>query len=167
MWHHRRCLVMKELSTKEKNMNCPIGSRVDKRPRASWHVDWCVKWMPKPLMDEILIFKTCTHSTLWNVDLMNFQAKLISICIEYNMIFEERDGLAISVLGVRSRKATFAKASHWLGDQKCYVKMSLKYLELLRASEGTLSLWSRQHLQSLTPICTGPERWVMARSPYV
>ncbi|CAG9796185.1 unnamed protein product [Diatraea saccharalis] len=32
-----------------------------------------------------------------------------------------------------------------MGDQKNY------YLELLRASEGTLSRWSRLHLQSLIP----------------
>jgi hypothetical protein len=32
-----------------------------------------------------------------------------------------------------------------MGDQKLY------YLELLRASEGTLSRWSRLHLQSLAP----------------
>jgi hypothetical protein len=43
------------------------------------------------------------------------------------------------------------------------------YLELLRASEGTLSCWSRLHLQSLAP--TNPH-WArvvgyMARSPYV
>jgi hypothetical protein len=42
------------------------------------------------------------------------------------------------------------------------------YLELLRASEGTLSRWSRLHLQSLAP--TNPH-WArvvgMARSRYV
>jgi hypothetical protein len=37
-------------------------------------------------------------------------------------------------------------------------------LELLRASEGTLS-WSRMHLQSLAP--TNGDHVVMARSPYV
>jgi hypothetical protein len=38
-------------------------------------------------------------------------------------------------------------------------------LELLRAPEGTLSRWSRLHLQSLVP--TNPHRawWVIARSP--
>jgi hypothetical protein len=43
------------------------------------------------------------------------------------------------------------------------------YLELLRASEGILSRWSRLHLQSLRhpPTSTGPAWWVMARSPYV
>jgi hypothetical protein len=34
--------------------------------------------------------------------------------------------------------------SHGMGDQNLH-------LELLRASEGTLSRWSRLHLQSLTP----------------
>jgi hypothetical protein len=34
---------------------------------------------------------------------------------------------------------------HQMDDQKYY------YLELLRASEGTLSRWSRLHLQSLAP----------------
>jgi hypothetical protein len=38
------------------------------------------------------------------------------------------------------------------------------YLELLRASEGTLSRWSLLHLQWLAP--TNPH-WVMARSPYM
>jgi hypothetical protein len=33
----------------------------------------------------------------------------------------------------------------------------------LRASEGTLSRWSRLHLQSLAPTCTGPAWWVMSR----
>jgi hypothetical protein len=37
------------------------------------------------------------------------------------------------------------KVSHRMGDQKIY------YLELLRASVGTLSRWSRLHLQSLAP----------------
>jgi hypothetical protein len=70
---------------------------------------------------------------------------------------EEPDGAAVSAL----RRAT-AKVkqlvSHWMGDQK--------YLELLRASEGTLSCWSRLHLQSLAP--PNPH-WalVVARSPYV
>jgi hypothetical protein len=36
-------------------------------------------------------------------------------------------------------------ASLGMGDQKIH------YLELLRASEGTLSRWSRLHLQSLAP----------------
>jgi hypothetical protein len=35
--------------------------------------------------------------------------------------------------------------SHGMADQKPY------HLELLRASEGTLSHWSRLHLQSLAP----------------
>jgi hypothetical protein len=35
--------------------------------------------------------------------------------------------------------------SHGMGDQKPY------HLELFRASEGTLSRWSRLHLQSLAP----------------
>jgi hypothetical protein len=35
--------------------------------------------------------------------------------------------------------------SHGMGDQKPY------HLELLRASEGTLSRWSRLHLQLLAP----------------
>jgi hypothetical protein len=43
---------------------------------------------------------------------------------------------------------------------------NIYYLELLRASEGTLTRWFRLYLQSLTTsIRTGPARWVMARSP--
>jgi hypothetical protein len=38
--------------------------------------------------------------------------------------------------------------SYEMADQKIY------YLELLRASEGTLSRWSRLHLQSLVPTNT-------------
>jgi hypothetical protein len=54
--------------------------------------------------------------------------------------------------------------SHGMGDQKTY------HLELLRASEGTLSCWSRLHLQSLAPtnphwarvMCYGPfSLWVI------
>jgi hypothetical protein len=45
----------------------------------------------------------------------------------------------------------------------------ISYLELLRASEGTLSCWSRLHLQVVVPTSTrtGPAWWVMARSPCV
>jgi hypothetical protein len=39
--------------------------------------------------------------------------------------------------------------------------------ELLRASEGTLSRWSRLHLHSLAPTRTGPAWCVMTRSLYV
>jgi hypothetical protein len=46
--------------------------------------------------------------------------------------FEELDGPAVSALGVRSGKLS-------------------NVLELLRASEGTLSSWSQLHLQSLNP----------------
>jgi hypothetical protein len=38
------------------------------------------------------------------------------------------------------------------------------YLELLRASECTLSRWSRLYLQSLATNYTGPAWWVMSRS---
>jgi hypothetical protein len=38
--------------------------------------------------------------------------------------------------------------SHWIGDQKFIISSSSV---LLRASEDTLSRWSRQHLQSLAP----------------
>jgi hypothetical protein len=41
------------------------------------------------------------------------------------------------------------------------------YLELLRASEGTLSHWFRVHLQLHPLTRTGPAWWVMARSLYV
>ena len=37
-----------------------------------------------------------------------------------------------------------AVAGHWMGDQNYH-------LEFLRASEGTLSRWSRLHVQSLKP----------------
>jgi hypothetical protein len=52
-----------------------------------------------------------------------------------------------------------------------WVTKKIYYLELLRVLEGTLSRWSRLHLQSLAhrrnpPTRTGPERWVMARSPF-
>jgi hypothetical protein len=43
----------------------------------------------------------------------------------------------------RGSKATVV--SHWMDDQKN------DYVELLRALEGTLSRWSRLHLQSLAP----------------
>jgi hypothetical protein len=58
--------------------------------------------------------------------------------------FEEFDGRAVSALGVRSRKLnTVSMASLRMGDQN--------NVQLLRASEGTLSRWSRLHLQSLAP----------------
>jgi hypothetical protein len=50
--------------------------------------------------------------------------------------------MAISALGVRSRKLSNLSKEHRMGDQN--------YLEVLCASEGTLSRWSRLHLQ-LTP----------------
>jgi hypothetical protein len=49
--------------------------------------------------------------------------------------------------------------SHWMGGQKIY------YLDLLRASEGMLSRWSRLHLQSLAP--TPVSRRVEVRRPVV
>jgi hypothetical protein len=60
---------------------------------------------------------------------------------------EELGGRAVSALSVRSRKISIvSRGSTWMGDQY--------YLELLRASEGTLSCWSRLHLQSIasTPV---------------
>jgi hypothetical protein len=46
----------------------------------------------------------------------------------------------------RGSKATLSMVSHGMGDQKPY------HLELLtRLTQGTLSRWSRLHLQSLTP----------------
>jgi hypothetical protein len=55
---------------------------------------------------------------------------------------EELDGRAVSALGARSRNLSNVGRSSD-GWPEIY------YLELLRASEGTLSRWSRQHLQSL------------------
>jgi hypothetical protein len=54
--------------------------------------------------------------------------------------------------GVRSRKLSNVLSIIWM--TKIY------YLELLRALEGTLSRWSRLHLQSLVP--TNPH-WARAR----
>jgi hypothetical protein len=51
--------------------------------------------------------------------------------------------------------------NHWMGDQKFIIR------ELLHASEGTLSRWSRLHLWSLAPTNPHWAWWVMARSPYV
>jgi predicted RNA-binding protein with PUA-like domain len=64
-------------------------------------------------------------------------------------MLEEVDVPAVSALGVRSRKLrNVLKGQSRMGDQIFF------YFELLRASEGTLSCWSRQHLQSLasTPV---------------
>jgi hypothetical protein len=59
---------------------------------------------------------------------------------------EEPDSPAVSALGVRSRKLSNAlNGQTWDGWPNPY------HLELLRASEGTLSRWSRLHLQSLAP----------------
>jgi hypothetical protein len=44
----------------------------------------------------------------------------------------------------RASQATSTKVSHKMGDQNFY-------LDLLRASEDTLSCWTRLHLQSLAP----------------
>jgi hypothetical protein len=55
---------------------------------------------------------------------------------------EELGGRAVSALGVRSRKlSTGLNGQSWDGRPKIY------YLELLRASKGTLSHWSRLYLQ--------------------
>jgi hypothetical protein len=57
---------------------------------------------------------------------------------------EKLDGSTVSVLGVRSQK--LSNIGRWSdGWPKIY------YLELLRASEGTLSRWSRLYWQSLAP----------------
>jgi hypothetical protein len=58
---------------------------------------------------------------------------------------EELDGPKVNALGVRSRKLS----SQWLvigWVTKIY------YLELLRASDGTFSRWSRLHSLSPTPV---------------
>jgi hypothetical protein len=66
--------------------------------------------------------------------------------------------------GMRSRKLSNV-------DQSLDGCPKIYYLKLLRASEGTLSRWSRLHLQSLAPTnpywAIGPAWWIMARSPYV
>jgi hypothetical protein len=63
------------------------------------------------------------------------------ICIE------EFDRPAVSALGVRLPKLNNAlNGQSWDGWPKPY------HLDFLRASEGTLSRWSRLHLQSLAPI---------------
>jgi hypothetical protein len=62
------------------------------------------------------------------------------------VICEELDSPAVSALGVRSRKLSNAlNGQSWDGGLKPY------HLELLRASEGTLSRWSQLHLQLLAP----------------
>jgi hypothetical protein len=67
---------------------------------------------------------------------------LIVICIM--VINEELDGPAVCALGERGSLATLSKVSHRMGD-----------------SEGTLSRWSRLHLQSLAP--APASRWVDVR----
>jgi hypothetical protein len=57
---------------------------------------------------------------------------------------EETDGPTVRALGVRRRKLiNVRKGQGWV--TKIY------YLEFIRASEGTLSRWSRLHLQSFEP----------------
>jgi hypothetical protein len=59
---------------------------------------------------------------------------------------EEVVSPAVSTLGVRSRKlSNTPNGQSWDGWPKPY------HLELLRASEGTLSRWSQLHLQPLAP----------------
>jgi hypothetical protein len=61
-------------------------------------------------------------------------------------VFIQFDGPAVSSLGVRSRKlSNVRKGQSPDGWQKFYI------FQLPRASEGTLSCWSRLHLQSLAP----------------
>jgi hypothetical protein len=61
------------------------------------------------------------------------------------MMIEELDGPAVSALGVRAepKQCSLRPVIGWV--------TKINYLELLRASEGTLSRWSRLHFQSLTP----------------
>jgi hypothetical protein len=70
---------------------------------------------------------------------------------------EELDGPVVSTL----RRAIAQVKQRWsvIGPKN--------YLKLLHASEGTLSHWSRLHLQSLVPTNPHSAWWVMARSPYV
>jgi hypothetical protein len=63
------------------------------------------------------------------------------------MVKEELDGPAVSALGVRSLKLS---SVHKGMDGRGW-KTKNFYLQLLRASKGTLSCWSRLHLQSLAP----------------
>jgi hypothetical protein len=67
-----------------------------------------------------------------------FASVWLSLCI-----YEELDSLAVNALGMRSWELNNV---HQSSDVKIY------YLELLRASEGTLRRWSQLHLQSLAPI---------------
>jgi hypothetical protein len=48
-----------------------------------------------------------------------------------------------------------------------YIRWSVDISELLRASDGTLSRWSRLHLELLAPTNPHGARVVVARSPYV
>jgi hypothetical protein len=50
------------------------------------------------------------------------------------------------------------------GIEELDARLKIYYFEFLRASEGTLSRWSRLYLQLLAP--TNPHWWVMAHSPY-
>jgi hypothetical protein len=64
--------------------------------------------------------------------------------IRHSVNEEELDIPAVSAHGVRSRKLSNAlKGIRWVTN--------IYHLELLRASEGTLSCWSRSHLQFLAP----------------
>jgi hypothetical protein len=66
---------------------------------------------------------------------------------------EDFDGSAVSALGVRSLKLSNVQlmlmVSHRIGEQNQRSQWS--YIGWVTASEGTLSRWSRLHLQSLAP----------------
>jgi hypothetical protein len=58
-------------------------------------------------------------------------------------IMDELDGPAVSALGVGAKQRSQRQVFGWV--TKIY------YLELLRASESTLSCWSQLNLHSLAP----------------
>jgi hypothetical protein len=59
------------------------------------------------------------------------------------LLSEELDGSAVSAIAEAKQRSQWSFIG-WV--------TKIHYLELLRASEGTLSHWSRLHLQSLSPI---------------
>jgi hypothetical protein len=74
----------------------------------------------------------------------NLHSKISRTFSMYTFLHEELDSPAVSALGVRLRKLSNAhNGQSWDGWPKPY------HLELFRASEGTLSRWSRLHLQAL------------------
>jgi hypothetical protein len=102
-------------------------------------------WKKRSNFFGLFLFFSSPSEELWKYIKLRIYLRSRGIPCDEVSKYEELDGRAVSALGMRSRKLSTGLNGLLGWVTKIY------YLELLRASEGTLSCWSRWHLQSLAP----------------